>query len=545
MFLMKYPLLILLVFSFIYSCSLKTKEEEKIIIIPKIQSHPQEEIHSYLAKNINEILKENTFFNKDWIEKFYQKNNYKAVWVNDSLHLNTLGDSLLSIFDHANYYGLDSKDYKSGELKKLIKRLKKVNSTDKMYKEATLLELFLSDNYMLFGKHLNFGKIENVDSLTTIKRKLFTVDLPKYYASAFEKDSVIDYLLDLQPQHEGYKNTQNALRVFLKKASLSKKIIKVINYKEDSLKAYKQAKKSLVNHRYILKKSSDSVFINGLKKFQTDHGLTSDGVVGKNTAMALSISPFEYYQNAAISLERWRWKKVWKPTFIYVNIPAYFIKYYKNDTLQFRSNVVVGTVRNKTPEVYGKLNHLVAYPYWNVPTSISVNEILVNAKKDTAYMERNNYEVFSNKFKEISLDSIKWDTIHKKNFHYYIRQRGGTSNALGLVKFIFDNKYSIYLHDTPTKYYFYRDIRAYSHGCIRVQKALQLADTLLISDKNKFTLDSVFAYIDKKEEKKMIFTKKLPLYIQYITCTSDKNNRLIFYKDIYGYDEKVRKILFK
>lgn len=545
MFLMKYPLLILLVFSFIYSCSLKTKEEEKIIIIPKIQSHPQEEIHSYLAKNINEILKENTFFNKGWIEKFYQKNNYKAVWVNDSLHLNTLGDSLLSIFDHANYYGLDSKDYKSGELKKLIKRLKKVNSTDKMYKEATLLELFLSDNYMLFGKHLNFGKIENVDSLTTIKRKLFTVDLPKYYASAFEKDSVIDYLLDLQPQHEGYKNTQNALRVFLKKASLSKKIIKVINYKEDSLKAYKQAKKSLVNHRYILKKSSDSVFINGLKKFQTDHGLTSDGVVGKNTAMALSISPFEYYQNAAISLERWRWKKVWKPTFIYVNIPAYFIKYYKNDTLQFRSNVVVGTVRNKTPEVYGKLNHLVAYPYWNVPTSISVNEILVNAKKDTSYMERNNYEVFSNKFKEISLDSIKWDTIHKKNFHYYIRQRGGTSNALGLVKFIFNNKYSIYLHDTPTKYYFYRDIRAYSHGCIRVQKALQLADTLLISDKNKFTLDSVFAYIDKKEEKKMIFTKKLPLYIQYITCTSDKNNRLIFYKDIYGYDEKVRKILFK
>ncbi len=541
---MKYPLLFLLVFSFIYSCSLKTKEEEKIII-PKIQSYPQEEIHFYLAKNINEILKENTFFNKDWIEKFYQKNNYKAVWVNDSLQLNTLGDSLLSIFDHANYYGLDSKDYKSDELKKLIKRLKKVNSTDKMYKEVTLLELFLSDNYMLFGKHLNFGKIENVDSLTTIERKLFTVDLPKYYASAVKKDSVFDYLFALQPRHEGYKKIQNALQVYLKQASLSKKIIKVIDYKEDSLKAYKQAKKALINQRYILKKSSDSVFISGLKKFQTDHGLTSDGVVGKNTAMALSISPFEYYQNAAISLERWRWKKVWKPTFIYVNIPAYFIKYYKNDTLQFRSNVVVGTVRNKTPEVYSKLNHLVAYPYWNVPTSISVNEILVKAKKDTSYMERNNYEVFSNKFKRISLDSIKWDTIYKENFHYYVRQKGGTSNALGLVKFIFNNKYSIYLHDTPTKYYFYRDIRAYSHGCIRVQNALQLADTLLNIDNNLFTLDSVYAYIDKKKEKNMMFNKKLPLYIQYITCTASANNRLIFYKDIYGYDEKVRKILFK
>ncbi len=540
---MKYPLLILLIFSIIYSCSLKTEEEK--IIIPEIQPQPQEEIHSYLAKNLNEILKENIFFNKDWIENFYQKNNYKAVWVNDSLHLNTLGDSLLNIFNHANYFGLDSKDYKSDDFQKLIKRLKKVKSLDNMYKEVALLELFLSDNYMLFGKHLNFGKIENIDSLTTIERKLFTIDLPKYYATAVEKDSIFDYLFALQPQHEGYKNLQNALQKYIKLAELSKEKINVINYKEDSLKTYKQAKEALINHRYILKRSSDSEFISGLKKFQTDHGLTNDGVVGKNTAMALSISPLEYYQNAAISLERWRWKKAWEPTFIYVNIPAYFIKFYKNDTLQFRSNVVVGTVRNKTPEVYSKLNYLVAYPYWNVPTSISVNEILVKAKKDTSYMERNNYEVFSNKFKRISLDSIKWDTIYKKNFHYYIRQKGGTSNALGLVKFIFNNKYSIYLHDTPTKYYFYRDIRAYSHGCIRVQNALQLADTLLNIDNNLFTLDSVYAYIDKKKEKNMMFNKKLPLYIQYITCTVNANNRLIFYKDIYGYDEKVRKILFK
>ena len=213
--------------------------------------------------------------------------------------------------------------------------------------------------------------------------------------------------------------------------------------------------------------------------------------------------------------------------------------------MQLTSNVVVGSAANRTPEIYSKLSYLVAYPFWNVPQSISINEIMVKAKKDSNYMHENNYEVFSRKMEEIPLEEMEWDTLNAKNFSFYVRQKGGPSNALGFVKFIFHNDFSIYFHDTPTKYHFNRDIRNYSHGCIRVEKAMQLADTLLKSDHNEYNLDSVKSYIEKQEEKKMPFTQKLPIYLQYITCSVSQNNRLIFYKDIYGYDEKIRKVLFK
>ncbi|MCF6297481.1 MAG: L,D-transpeptidase family protein [Flavobacteriaceae bacterium] len=538
---MKSPFLLLSIFGMLFSCSTKQKE----IIIPQVEIvEPQEKFDSYLIENLNSVLKKNNFSDKNRIEQFYKKNNYKAVWLTDSLNLNVLGDSLYRIINHANYYGLESRDYKFQQLQKIVKQLKEKKTSDILNEDVTLLEIILSDSYMLFGKHLNFGKIENIDSLSTLKRKLFSIDLPNYYANAVAKDSVLERLFDLQPQHKAYEYLQKSLQSYLKQASFSSNEIKVSSFRVDSLNAYNQARKVLELHKYISQNASDSIFINGLKKFQVSHGLTADGVVGRNTAKALSKSPLEYYQNAAVSLERWRWKNRWNSSYIYVNIPSYSLEYFKNDSLLSKHNVVVGSVKNKTLEIYSKLNHLVAYPYWNVPTSISVKEILVKVKKDSSYMKKNNYEIFSNKFKKMNLDSIKWDTIHKKNFHYYIRQKGGVSNSLGLVKFKFYNKYSIYLHDTPTKRHFYLDIRAKSHGCVRVQNALKLTDEILKYDKNIFTLDTVYAYIKKKEEKTMRLTNKLPIYIHYITCVGNKDNELTFYKDIYGYDEKVRKELF-
>ena len=204
----------------------------------------------------------------------------------------------------------------------------------------------------------------------------------------------------------------------------------------------------------------------------------------------------------------------------------------------------MGKIKNKTPEVYSKLSYLVAYPYWHVPKSISVNEILIKAQKDSSYIKRNSYEVFTNQRERVDTESINWEEINRDNFNFYIRQKGGSSNALGLVKFIFANKYSIYLHDTPTKYHFQRELRAYSHGCVRVQDALDVAKHILEYDNNQFTIDSINSYVSKRREKKMMLEKKLPIYIQYITCETDQNNRIIFYHDIYNKDKDLIKIMF-
>jgi murein L,D-transpeptidase YcbB/YkuD len=138
---------------------------------------------------------------------------------------------------------------------------------------------------------------------------------------------------------------------------------------------------------------------------------------------------------------------------------------------------------------------------------------------------------------------VDWSSVTKNNFNYYIRQQGGGANALGLVKFIFPNKHSIYLHDTPTKYHFDLETRAYSHGCIRVHKAMDLAKFLLEDDENKYTIDSVYKYIDKKKEKHMSLNKKLPIFLYYFTAEADSAGSVKFYDDVYGLDKKLIKEL--
>ncbi len=478
------------------------------------------------------------------LDSFYTATTVQSIWFDDSLLLNKTGENFINILHKANQYGLDPKQYSVDKIQRIYHIIKESKTIKNRKELASLLGELLTKNYFIFGKHLNYGLIENVDILTTLSRKEFVINMPDYLLMAYKKDSVIDYLLALQPSQDGYKKLQKGMVKFLQSSTLSKERVKVNTYKVDSLKAIAQSKKALVIHSYIPENSTDTIFIRGLRKFQYEHGLKPDGIIGTNTAYALSKSPYEYYQSAAASLERWRWKPSWGKDYIYVNIPAYRLWISLGDTLKIEHKVVVGKLRNKTPEVYSKLSYIAAYPYWHVPTSISVNEVLVKQKKDSNYMTRNNYEVFTKKLEPVSIKQINWDAVNRSNFNFYFRQRGGSSNALGLVKFIFYNKYSIYLHDTPTKYHFNREIRAYSHGCIRVQDAMQLADNVLRYDENLFSIDSVYSYVEKRNEKKMMLTKKLPVYIQYIVCDTDKDNTIIFYRDVYKKDDDVIRLLF-
>ncbi len=478
------------------------------------------------------------------LDTFYTATTVESIWFDDSLLLNKTGEDFINILSNANQYGLDPKRYSVDKIQSIYHKIKESKATKNRKESASLLGELLTKNYFIFGKHLNYGLIESVDTLTILSRKEFVIEMPEYLLKAYKKDSIIYYLLALQPSQEGYKKLQKGMVKFLQSSTLSKESVKVDSYKLDSLKAIAQSKKALVLHSYIPENSTDTIFIRGLRKFQYEHGLKPDGIIGTNTAYALSKSPYEYYQSAAASLERWRWKPSWGKDYIYVNIPAYRLWISLGDTLKIEHNVVVGKLRNKTPEVYSKLSYIVAYPYWHVPTSISVNEVLVKQKKDSNYMVRNNYEVFTKKLEPVSIQQVNWDTVNRSNFNFYFRQRGGSSNALGLVKFIFYNKYSIYLHDTPTKYHYNREIRAFSHGCIRVQDAMQLADNVLRFDENLFTIDSVYSYVEKRNEKKMMLTKKLPVYMQYIVCDTDKENTIIFYRDIYKKDDDVISLLF-
>jgi len=535
---MKKLLVLITILYLLFSCSGGNKKVEDHIL-----KDYKADFNQYFSDNYDNIVipKINgiELDSINWVHSFYKKNNYSTTWINDSIQLTEEGIELISQLTESKKYGLANRLYDVNTLTRFKNKLDKAKSKDDSYAVAANLEILLTHYFMQHGKHLNYGILNSVDSLTMIPRKKLSIDLPKYLYNALKTDSIIDKLLGLQPLHPQYLSLQKGLEKFLQNSSLSTKNIQVHNFRIDSLKAIKQAKKALILHKYLTSATNDSKYLEALAKFQLEHGLIPDKLIGNNTAQALSISPYRYYKQIVANLERWRWKDNWTSDYLFVNIPSYTMQLYNKDKLIRDHKIIVGKLENPTPEIIDTLEYIIAYPYWNVPRSISVKEILVKAQEDTTYLKRNNYEILTDNKEELDPNSINWDEVNEDNFNYLIRQKGGSSNALGLVKFIFPNRYAIYLHDTPTKYYFDQELRAYSHGCVRVEKALDLADHILKTDNNTYNIDSVYKYIEMGKEKPMELNTKIPINIFYFTTGVDNAGNIIFYNDVYKKDEKL------
>lgn len=478
-----------------------------------------------------------------WLDSLYAKLKYKTIWISDSIAVNEDGKQLINQLLMAKNYGLYTRLYPINLLMRLEHTLDSLPMTTDRYMLAARLDALLSYHYMVHARHLNYGLLDSIFPFTELTRRPFSIDLPSYLYEAHKKDSLFGKLMELQPKHKEYRNLQLGLKKFLERNNLSTKSVPVLNFRDDSIKSVRQAREALVIHGYLTENEGNGSFISALKRFQKDHGLHQDGLVGSHTAEALSLSPYEHYQHLVANLERWRWRDQWKPDRLYVNIPEYVLRVYRNDSLVKKHTVVVGNKRNQTPELMDSLAYIIAYPFWNVPKRISVGEILVKAKKDSTYMKRNKYEVFTKEKDFVDPDSIDWEKVTWSNFNYKIRQRGGGINALGYVKFIFPNKDAIYLHDTPAKSHFLHEKRAYSHGCVRVQDALKLADYLLAEDNNRFTMDTVNAYIEKQKEKWIPMRHKMAIYFYYATTVADENGHITFYDDVYELNKPLIKTL--
>ena len=529
-----------IIFIFLYSCAPEPKKNS--VSIPKIDY--KKELDAYFYNNFKQIdsateIQNVALDSVQWINSFYNNNGNKLIWINDSIEINENGKHLIEKLSESRAYGIASSLYYTPLLYTLRQKINNVKYGNDRYKLASDVELLLTNFYMLYGKHLNYGILNSIDSITSLPRKKFLIDMPDYMYGAHIKDSLLEKLFELQPTHKQYDKLQRKLVDYLNTSSLSTENVKVENFRVDSIKAIIQSKKALVLHNYLDTIINDSLYTGALKKFQLEHGLKPDGVIGKNTAMALSMSPYEYYQTLSANLERWRWKDKLPSEFIFANIPSFQLKVYDKDIVKLISKIVVGKEKNQTPELKDSIQYVIAYPYWNVPRKISVEELLIKAQKDSTFLKSNNYEVLTYRRDSVKIDTVNWNEMNEDNFNYLIRQKGGSSNALGFVKFIFPNKYAIYLHDTPSKRYFNYESRAYSHGCVRVEKAMQLADYILESDKNEYTLDSIYKFIDMKKEKTIKLKKSLPVYLYYFTASVDENEKLIFYSDIYGYDKKL------
>jgi murein L,D-transpeptidase YcbB/YkuD len=207
--------------------------------------------------------------------------------------------------------------------------------------------------------------------------------------------------------------------------------------------------------------------------------------------------------------------------YIAVNIPSFRMRYVRDGDVKLESNVVVGKSANRTVVFSGMMSYIVFSPYWNVPKSIIEKEIKPGMDADPDYLEKHDME---------------WNDGN-------VRQRPGPKNSLGLVKFMFPNQNNIYLHDSPAKSLFTKEERAFSHGCVRVQKARELAQEILKGDK-KWNASKIDQAMKAGKEQHYTLDRKIPVYIAYFTAIADKDGRVAFFDDVYGRDARLARLLY-
>lgn len=267
----------------------------------------------------------------------------------------------------------------------------------------------------------------------------------------------------------------------------------------------------------------DDELMEGIFKFQKHHGLNRDSIISNKHITALNIPVREYIKKIVVNMERSRWLPQEFSTAdekLLVNIPAFHLDYYRDGEIILESEVVVGSEMTKTVIFDGEISYLAFSPYWNIPQSIIKNEVIPGMERDENYLKNRNME---------------WNDGQ-------VRQLPGGNNSLGLVKFMFPNSNSIYLHDTPAKSLFKNEDRARSHGCIRVAKARDLAITILDEDK-EWNQKKIDAAMHAGKESTYELKKKIPVYIGYFTAWVDKNGEINFYEDIYKRDDKLADLL--
>jgi murein L,D-transpeptidase YcbB/YkuD len=288
----------------------------------------------------------------------------------------------------------------------------------------------------------------------------------------------------------------------------------------------------------------DAQLARALKRFKARHGLHADAVLDKPTIAALNAPVEERIRQLELNLERWRWLPRQRgDRYVLVNVPSFELRAYEHGREALQMRVVTGDAdETPTPIFSEPMQYVVFSPYWNIPENILREETLPRVARDHDFLERNNIEVVGTSG-TLDPGEIDWsDESITSNLRF--RQRPGPDNALGLVKFIFPNHFNIYLHDTPTDRLFARPHRAFSHGCIRIENPVGLAEYVL-RDQPQWTAQRITTAMNAGHEQHVKLKQPLPVHIGYWTAWVEPDGSVTYTDDPYHIDEGHARVLTK
>lgn len=287
----------------------------------------------------------------------------------------------------------------------------------------------------------------------------------------------------------------------------------------------------------------DAGIAQAVRRFQTRHGLSVSATVDERTRKALNVTVGERIRQLKLSMERWRWlPPELGERYVWVNVADADLQVVENGRPVLSMRAIVGRPYRQTPSFRGEMNRVVFNPSWTVPHTIAVQDLLPQQQQDPEFLSRKAIHVYrgwGENGTELDPGSIDWAALGPDNFPYRLRQEPGPANSLGRIKFVFDNPYDIYLHDTPVKPLFELPLRTFSSGCIRIEKPVELAAYLLQNEGFRSRTD-IEAQIDRQTSEAIRLERQIPVYVVYMTSWVSPDGMVHFRRDVYGRDERMR-----
>lgn len=475
------------------------------------------------------------------LQEFYAARGFRAAWRTG--HAAT---ELRRAITDSELEGLDPRDYHDSLLDSIAREAAAPDAPDTLRAELDVLQ---TDALLRLGYHLAFGKVNpaSFDAQWNYGRSAESLDAAKEIEAALAADDVYARVQALKPTHRLYGTLRELLTRYRAIAARGgwaavpggKVALKpgVRDERVPALRARLLAEGLIATSATSDVTLYDTVLDAGVRRFQSQNGLAADGTIGARTLEALNVPVADRILQLRVNLDRGRVLLQDLPRdFVVVNLAAFTIYLVQDDAVAWTSRVQEGKLYRRTPIFRSALNYLVLNPTWTVPPGIIENDILPEARKGgVGAFTRRHLDVLDRSSKIVDPRSIDWKRYKSGNIPYTLRQEPGPQNALGQVKFMFPNAYSVYLHDTPSKALFDSDERVFSSGCVRVEKPLELAQRLL-ADQSKWSADSIRKALEAGKTQNITLARRVPVLIAYWTAWVNDAGENQFRRDVYGQD---------
>jgi murein L,D-transpeptidase YcbB/YkuD len=526
---------------------------------PQLPFSGQQALRSLVDAGTLEDLRWPNFTDyRDDVKSFYESTNYSLAWLQDGRPINQ-ALAVIKVLEQADQAGLGAEDYDGPRWKDRIAQLRGENqhgSED----EPVRFDLALTVSLMRYISDLQFGRVKPraVHLGTDDMHRQY--DLPRFLRDRIiSSNDVATALSKLEPPFEGYRHTQEALHTYMQIADRDdgeklppvKKTIEPGDTYPGVPRLVRLLKLvgDLPPNAAVAPDSTlyQGPIVDAVKHFQQRHGLETNGRIGKDTLEQLNTPLGDRVRQLQLSLERWRWlPHAFNRPPVVVNIPEFRLRAFgPGEAVELTLKVVVGhAYRTQTPVFEQDMEYVVFRPYWNVPLAIQRGETVPKIQKDPDYVRKNNFEVVDRRGSVVSTGAVSDEQLEQlRSGVLSIRQRPGPKNSLGLVKFVFPNEHNVYLHGTPAMELFSRTRRDFSHGCIRVEDPVALAEWVLRGN-GGWTKDKIVAAMNSGPDSQQVnLVQKIPVLILYGTAVVLPDGEVDFFQDIYGHDAALEKAL--